>query len=88
LNAWTNRYETWYVYHGTWAHLSGVLHKFITSVCVSLLSVLGNVYVKCILPFIARQRLDKHVPAAADTRNSRRIVGPVGLSVYPPIVAR
>jgi hypothetical protein len=27
LNAWTNIYETWYVYHGTWANLNGVIHK-------------------------------------------------------------
>jgi hypothetical protein len=36
LNGWTNLYETWYVYHGTWAHLNGILHKSIPSVCVSL----------------------------------------------------
>jgi hypothetical protein len=35
LIAWTNLYETWYVYHGTWAHLSGVLHKSLPSLCVS-----------------------------------------------------
>jgi hypothetical protein len=34
LNASTNLYETWYVYHGTWAHLSGVLHKSLPSDCV------------------------------------------------------
>jgi hypothetical protein len=34
LNAWSNLYETWYVYYGTWAHLSGVLHKSLPSVCV------------------------------------------------------
>jgi hypothetical protein len=36
----------WCVYHGTWAHLSGLLHKSLPSVCVSvyecLLSFLGN----------------------------------------------
>jgi hypothetical protein len=31
----------------------------------------------CIPPFDARQRLDKHVPAATDTRNNRTIVGRV-----------
>jgi hypothetical protein len=50
LNAWTNLYETWYVYHGTWAHLNGVFHKSLPSVCVpvcvSLLSLLGNGSVK------------------------------------------
>jgi hypothetical protein len=46
LNAWTNVYETWYPYHGTWAHLNGVLRKFLRPVCVSIcvspLSLLGN----------------------------------------------
>jgi hypothetical protein len=46
LNAWTNRYETRYVYHGTWAHLNGGLHKSLPSVCVSVcvspLELLGN----------------------------------------------
>jgi hypothetical protein len=71
------------------------------SVCVFLLSLQGNGSVKCIPFFGARQRLGKHVPAAMNTRNNRRIVGcvifyavriyqieSVGLSVYPPIVAR
>jgi hypothetical protein len=35
-NAWTNLYETRYVYHGTWAHPNGVLHKSLPSVCVSV----------------------------------------------------
>jgi hypothetical protein len=43
LNASTNLYETWHVYHGTWAHFNGVLHKSLPSVCVSIpLSLLGN----------------------------------------------
>jgi hypothetical protein len=33
------------------------------SVCVSLLSLLGNCSVECIPPFGARQRLGKHIPA-------------------------
>jgi hypothetical protein len=78
LNAWTKLYKTWYVYHGTWAHLNCVLHKSLPPVCVSgcvsLLSLLGKGSVKCIPPFIARQRLDKHIPAATNTRNSRRTV--------------
>jgi hypothetical protein len=81
LNAWTNLYETWHVYHGNWAHLGGVLHKSLpsvcVSVCVSLLSLLGNGSVKCLPPFGARQRLGKHVPAATNTRYSRSIVGRV-----------
>jgi hypothetical protein len=83
LNAWTNLYETWYVCHGTWAHLSGVLHKSLPSVCVSLcvsvLLLLGKGSVKCIPPFVARQLLGKHVPAAKSTRNNNRIVGHVCL---------
>jgi hypothetical protein len=34
LNAWTRLHETWYVYHDTWVHLNGVLHKSLTSVCL------------------------------------------------------
>jgi hypothetical protein len=37
LNAWTNLYETSYVYHGTWAHLNSVLHKSLPSVSASYL---------------------------------------------------
>jgi hypothetical protein len=35
LNAWKNLYGLWYVhvYHGTWVHLSGVLHKSLASAC-------------------------------------------------------
>jgi hypothetical protein len=50
------------------------------------LSLLGNGSVKCIYPFIARQRLGKYVLVEANTRNDRRIVGRVCL--YPPVVAR
>jgi hypothetical protein len=81
LNAWTNLYEIWNVrlYHDTWAHLSGVLHKSLpsvcVSVCVSLLLLQGSGSVKCIPPYDARKRLGKHVPAATNTRNNRRIVG-------------
>jgi hypothetical protein len=37
----------------------GELHKSFSSICT----------------FVARQRLDRHVSAATNTRNSRRIVG-------------
>jgi hypothetical protein len=37
LNSWTNLYKTWYAYHGTWAHLNGILHKSLP-VCL----LLGN----------------------------------------------
>jgi hypothetical protein len=36
LNVRTSLYETLYVYHSTWFHLSGVLHKSFPSVCVSI----------------------------------------------------
>jgi hypothetical protein len=36
LNAWTNFYETWYVYHGTSAHLNGVIRKYLPSIFVSV----------------------------------------------------
>jgi hypothetical protein len=74
LNAWTNLCETWYVYHCTWAHLKGLLHKSVPSVCVpvcvSLLSLLDNCSVKFIPPFFASQLLGRHVPAATNTLNS------------------
>jgi hypothetical protein len=66
LNDWTSLYETWCVYHGTWAHLNGVLHKSLPSVCVSvcisLPSLQGKGSVKCIPSFIVRQQLGKHIP--------------------------
>jgi hypothetical protein len=34
LNAWTNLSETWYTYHGIWAHLNGVFHISLPSVFV------------------------------------------------------
>jgi hypothetical protein len=57
----TPRINFWmpYVYHGTGAHLSGVLHKSLPSVCVCMcipLSLLGNGSVKCIPPFIVRSQ--------------------------------
>jgi hypothetical protein len=62
LNAWTSLCETWYVYHGTWAHLSGVLHKSFLKVCV------------CVYPcIVARERLGTCIPTVTDTR-SRKIV--------------
>jgi hypothetical protein len=79
LNAWTSLYETWYAYHGNWAHLNGVLHKSLPSVCVSsclsILSLQGNGSVNCIPHFIAKQRLDKHVSTQKNTGNIRRTLG-------------
>jgi hypothetical protein len=77
--------KTWCVHHGTWAHLRGVLHKSLQSICVSiyasLQSLLGKGSVKYIPPFFARQRIGKYVPAKMNTRNNRRIVGHVCLWV-------
>jgi hypothetical protein len=43
LNAWTNLYKTWYVYHDTWSHLNGLRHKSLPSVCGSVwISLLDN----------------------------------------------
>jgi hypothetical protein len=64
-NAWTNLHETWYVYHGTWADLNGLLHESLPSVCVCI----------CIPRNVARQRLSKHILAATDIYSNRRIVG-------------
>jgi hypothetical protein len=55
LNGWTSLYETRYVYHGTWAHLNGVLHKSLISVCLSVYPTI-----------IARQWLGKNVTAATN----------------------
>jgi hypothetical protein len=61
------------------------LHKSLPSVCVSvcesLLSLLDNGSVNCNPPFIVRQRSFKHLPAAINRRNNRRIVGSVCLWV-------
>jgi hypothetical protein len=69
-----------------WVHLNDVLHKSLQSVCVSiclsLFSLQSNGSVKFIHPFGARQRLGKHVPAATNTCNNRKIVGRVCLWVY------
>jgi hypothetical protein len=67
-----------YVYHGTWAHLNGVLHKSLPSVCDCM----------CIPPFVARQMFCKHIPAAKNARKNWIIVRVcvcvcVSLSMYP-----
>jgi hypothetical protein len=63
MNTWTYIYETWYAYHGSWAHLNGILHK-------SLSSVSKSIYVSLLI--VAKQRLGRHVPVATNTRNNRR----------------
>jgi hypothetical protein len=65
VNAWTNLTDTRLVYRGAWAHLNGKPHKSLPSVCVPVF----------VFPIVARQRLGKHVPAATNSRNNRRIVG-------------
>jgi hypothetical protein len=67
-----NLYEPWYVYHGTWAHLSGVLHKSLPSVCVCM----------CIFLIVARQWLDRHVPMATNRCRNRRKVGVIFYMVH------
>jgi hypothetical protein len=90
-NAWSNLYETWSVYPDIWAHLNGVLHKSLplvcVSVCASLLWFLGKGSALYIPPFIARQLVGKHVPAAMNTHSSRRIVRRVCMLVclYIPL---
>jgi hypothetical protein len=49
--------------------------------CVSLLSLVSKGSIKRIPPFIAKQRLGKHIPAAKYTRNNRKIVGCVWLCI-------
>jgi hypothetical protein len=85
---------TAYAYHGTWTHLSGVLHKYLPSVCVSvfvsLMCLLGIGSVKCIPPIVARQRPGKDAPAATNIRinTRRRIVRRVSsdLCIPPPLL--
>jgi hypothetical protein len=56
LYGWTNLCKIWYVCHGTWAYLSGVVYKSLSSVCVS-------VYASPRI--VARQWLGKHFPEAS-----------------------
>jgi hypothetical protein len=64
LNAWTNLYETWYVYHGTWAHLNGLIknNPFHHSVCLYVYPLI-----------VARQRLGKNPPVVALQRLGRNV---------------
>jgi hypothetical protein len=80
FNAWTNPCEFWYVYHGTWGLLNrvGLIHKSLPSVCVSeclsLLSLVGNGSVNSIPPYVAKQRLGKHVPVAMIILNKEELL--------------
>jgi hypothetical protein len=51
-----------------------VINPFHQSVCLYVYPSY-QCKAKCIPPFIARQRLSKHVPAATNTHKSRRTVG-------------
>jgi hypothetical protein len=64
LNAWTNISETWYVYHGTWAHLNGVLHKSLPSVCVPA----------CVSPIVATLRPVKKFTAAKNKKVTEELL--------------
>jgi hypothetical protein len=51
IKFWTpevSLYETWYIYHDTWAYLNGLLHKSLPLMCLHVypLSLLGNGSVK------------------------------------------
>jgi hypothetical protein len=61
LNAWTNLYETRYVYHGTWAHLNGVLHTSFPLVILCL-----YVYP----PSVTREQLGENVTAATNIQTT------------------
>jgi hypothetical protein len=39
-NVWTNRHETWQIYHTIWGHLSGILHKSLASANISIAAYL------------------------------------------------
>jgi hypothetical protein len=83
----TNLYETWCVQHGTWAHLNGVLHKYLQTLCVSIcipLTLLGNGSVNT----FPRQRI--HINNGMNCWTWHFICGPclikceyIGLSLYP-----
>jgi hypothetical protein len=49
LNAWTNIYET-YIYHGTWDHINGVLHKSLPPVWVCMWIFLLLVFLSGLFP--------------------------------------
>jgi hypothetical protein len=58
LNVSTSLHETWYVYHGTWVHLNGVVHtSSLQSMCLYLYPLI-----------VATQRPDKNVTSATKRR--------------------
>jgi hypothetical protein len=75
LYTWAIFYETWYVYHGTWACVSSLSLLGISSVnmfplqwlqymnCLTaLFSMLSILHHIPLFPYFARQQLRKHVP--------------------------
>jgi hypothetical protein len=60
---WMNQ-SLWYfyVYHGTWAHLNGVLHKSLPLVCL-------YVYPR----IVTRQRLGKNLSPATNTQTTEEL---------------
>jgi hypothetical protein len=90
LNAWTNRYETLYVYHGTWAHLNSVVHKSLPSVCVSVCVSLFSSLANCSVNTFPRQQIHATM-GLLDASFSVRLLSyqrRVCESVYPLIVSR
>jgi hypothetical protein len=80
------------VFHGTWAHLNGVLHKSLPSVCVSVfvspLSLLGNGSLNT-FPLQQIHQTKKNCWRRRFRCGPCRIKGEyVGLSVYPRIGAK
>jgi hypothetical protein len=63
-----------------------MLPSVCVSVCIPFQSLLGKDSVNCIPPIVARQRLGKRTPAAANTHNSRRIVGRIVLLYDPSLI--
>jgi hypothetical protein len=65
LNAWTNFYYARHLYRGIWAHYNVVIHKSLSSFCLSVRESL----------LVAKQRLGKKRYRGNEyTCNNRRIV--------------
>jgi hypothetical protein len=62
----------WYVYHGTWAHLNGVLNISFTSVCIYTMYPLtvARQRLRQNPPIVAMQRFGKEVTAATNTKTT------------------
>jgi hypothetical protein len=78
----SNFNETWNVYHGTWAHPNDVLGTYIMAPELILMTFFINpshqslsLYMYVCPPIVAMPRLGRHVPAALNTSNNRRVIG-------------